>query len=198
MVESARRPAALQAAEPAGDELTGLMRGTQRGDRDSFAALYDQLAAMAYGLARRVVRDPQRAEDVVQEAMLEVWRRASRYDADRGSVRSWVMTIVHRRAVDRVRTEQSARDRDDRVATRDYEPPEDVVSSAVEHNFERQRIQRALSGLTELQREAVELAYYRGLTHREIAEMLDAPLGTVKTRIRDGTIRLRDSLGVSA
>lgn len=194
MVESARRSVP---PEPAGDEIAELMRRVQRGDRDAFAALYDHLAAAAYGMAHRVVRDPERAEDVVQEAMLEVWRRAARYDADRGSVRAWAMTIVHGRAVDRVRSEQSARDRDDRVARRDHEQPRDVVSDAVEHNFERQQVQRALTDLTDLQREAVELAYYRGLTHREIAEILDVPLGTVKTRIRDGTIRLRDALGVS-
>jgi RNA polymerase sigma-70 factor (ECF subfamily) len=174
------------------------MEAVQRGDRSAFAALYDQLSPSVYGLARRVVRDPARAEEVVQDAMVEVWRRATRFDSEQGSVRSWVLMITHRRAVDRVRTEQSRRDREERVASRDQEPPSDVVSDTVEHDFERQRVVRALDALTPLQREAVKLAYYSGLTHQEIAEALDAPLGTVKTRIRDGMIRLRDSLGAMA
>lgn len=199
MVQSARRLASVDDGEGSSrDELTELMEAVQRGDRQAFAALYDRLAPSAFGLARRVVRDPARAEEVVQEAMIEVWRHATRFDADKGSVRSWVLTLTHRRAVDRVRTEQASRDREDRVASREHERPSDVVSDAVEHHFERQRVGRALDGLTPLQREAVELAYYSGLTHQEIAEVLDAPLGTIKTRIRDGMIRLRDSLGVTA
>lgn len=193
-MQSARR---LSVAD-GGDGLVTLMEAVQRGDRSAFAALYDQLSPSVYGLARRVVRDPARAEEVVQDAMVEVWRRATRFDSEQGSVRSWVLMITHRRAVDRVRTEQSRRDREERVASRDQEPPSDVVSDTVEHDFERQRVVRALDALTPLQREAVKLAYYSGLTHQEIAEALDAPLGTVKTRIRDGMIRLRDSLGAMA
>lgn len=199
MVQSARRLASVdQDQASGGNELGELMRAVQRGDRTAFAALYDHLATPAYGLARRVVRDPARAEEVVQEAMLDVWRHAPRFDPQRGSARSWILTIIHRRAVDRVRTDQAGRDREERVSSREHERPSDVVSDAVEHNFERQWVQRALDGLTQLQREAVELAYYSGMTHQEIAEVLDAPLGTVKTRIRDGMIRLRDSLGVTA
>ena len=193
-MQSARR---LSVAD-GGDGLVTLMEAVQRGDRSAFAALYDQLSPSVYGLARRVVRDPARAEEVVQDAMVEVWRRATRFDSEQGPVRSWVLMITHRRAVDRVRTEQSRRDREERVASRDQEPPSDVVSDTVEHGFERQRVVRALDALTPLQREAVKLAYYSGLTHQEIAEALDAPLGTVKTRIRDGMIRLRDSLGAMA
>lgn len=199
MVQSARRLTAVhQGQARGGEELTELMHAVQRGDRAAFARLYDQLSASVYGLARRVVRDPARAEEVVQDAMVEVWRRATRFDSDQGSVRSWVLMITHRRAVDCVRSEQARRDREDRVASREHDRPSDVVSDAVEHHFERQRVERSLDGLTKLQREAVELAYYSGLTHQEIAEVLDAPLGTVKTRIRDGMIRLRDSLGVTA
>lgn len=199
MVQSARRLTSVdQQGASRGDELGELMHAVQRGDRAAFAALYDQLSPSVYGLARRVVRDPARAEEVVQDAMVEVWRRATRFDAGQGTVRSWVLMITHRRAVDRVRSEQARRDREDRVASREHQRPSDVVSEAVEHRFERQRVGRALDGLTPLQREAVELAYYSGLTHQEIAEVLDAPLGTIKTRIRDGMIRVRDSLGVTA
>ncbi|PSO52207.1 MAG: RNA polymerase subunit sigma [Actinobacteria bacterium QS_5_72_10] len=197
-MQSARRLSAVDERTNSGDGLVTLMEAVQRGDRSAFAALYDQLSPSVYGLARRVVRDPARAEEVVQDAMVEVWRRATRFDSEQGSVRSWVLMITHRRAVDRVRTEQSRRDREERVASRDQEPPSDVVSDRVEHDFERQRVVRALDALTPLQREAVKLAYYSGLTHQEIAEALDAPLGTVKTRIRDGMIRLRDSLGAMA
>lgn len=197
-MQSARRLSAVDERTNSGDGLVTLMEAVQRGDRSAFAALYDQLSPSVYGLARRVVRDPARAEEVVQDAMVEVWRRATRFDSEQGSVRSWVLMITHRRAVDRVRTEQSRRDREERVASRDQEPPSDVVSDTVEHDFERQRVVRALDALTPLQREAVKLAYYSGLTHQEIAEALDAPLGTVKTRIRDGMIRLRDSLGAMA
>lgn len=197
-MQSARRLSAVEERTNSGDGLVTLMEAVQRGDRSAFAALYDQLSPSVYGLARRVVRDPARAEEVVQDAMVEVWRRATRFDSEQGSVRSWVLMITHRRAVDRVRTEQSRRDREERVASRDQEPPSDVVSDTVEHDFERQRVVRALDALTPLQREAVKLAYYSGLTHQEIAEALDAPLGTVKTRIRDGMIRLRDSLGAMA
>ena len=197
-MQSARRLSAVDKRTNSGDGLVTLMEAVQRGDRSAFAALYDQLSPSVYGLARRVVRDPARAEEVVQDAMVEVWRRATRFDSEQGSVRSWVLMITHRRAVDRVRTEQSRRDREERVASRDQEPPSDVVSDQVEHDFERQRVVRALDALTPLQREAVKLAYYSGLTHQEIAEALDAPLGTVKTRIRDGMIRLRDSLGAMA
>lgn len=199
MVQSARQLTAADNDVARGsDQLTDLMQAVQRGDRAAFAALYDQLSPSVYGLARRVIRDPARAEEVVQEVMVEVWRRATRFDAGQGSVRSWVLMITHRRAVDRVRSEQARRDREDRVASREHERPSDVVSDTAEHHFERQRVGRALDALTDLQREAVELAYYSGLTHQEIAEALDAPLGTVKTRIRDGMIRLRDSLGVTA
>ena len=197
-MQSARRLSAADERTNSGDGLVTLMEAVQRGDRSAFAALYDQLSPSVYGLARRVVRDPARAEEVVQDAMVEVWRRATRFDSEQGSVRSWVLMITHRRAVDRVRTEQSRRDREERVASRDQEPPSDVVSDTVEHGFERQRVVRALDALTPLQREAVKLADYSGLTHQEIAEALDAPLGTVKTRIRDGMIRLRDSLGAMA
>ncbi|MBW3601951.1 MAG: sigma-70 family RNA polymerase sigma factor [Actinobacteria bacterium] len=178
---------------PSEDEL---LAGVARGEPDAFAALYDRLAASVYGLVRRVVRDPAQSEEVTQEVLLEVWRTAPRFDASRGSAVTWVMTMAHRRAVDRVRSEQSARDRTERAGAREGAAEHDVVAEEVEVRLEHEHVRRALASLTDLQREAVELAYYGGRTYREVAELLDAPLGTVKTRMRDGLIRLRDALGV--
>jgi RNA polymerase sigma-70 factor (ECF subfamily) len=175
--------------------LEDLLRRVARGDEAAFANVYDQLAPRVYGLIRRIVRDPAQAEEVAQEALVDVWRAAARYDPARGSVVSWVLTIAHRRAVDRVRVEQATADRTRRVAVADV-AFDDVVEAATAR-FEQQQVRRCLSSLTELQREAVNLAYYRGYTYREVAELLDTALPTVKTRMRDALIRLRDCLGVS-
>ncbi|WP_239020597.1 sigma-70 family RNA polymerase sigma factor [Nakamurella antarctica] len=144
------------------------------------------------------MRDPSQAEEVGQEVMLEIWRRASRFDASRGSALSWIMTIAHARSVDRVRSAQSASDRDQKYAVNTVERDVDVVADAVESSFERHQVRKCLEGLTELQRESINLAYYSGYTQAEVATALKAPLGTVKTRLRDGLIRLRDCLGVPA
>jgi RNA polymerase sigma-70 factor (ECF subfamily) len=149
-----------------------------------------------YGLVLRVVRDPAMAEEVSQEALVEVWRSATRFDTAKGSAISWMLTIAHRRAVDRVRSEQAASDRLRKAATSEV-AYDDVVEQATTR-IERQQVRRCISGLTELQREAVLLAYYRGYTYREVSELLETPLPTVKTRMRDGLIRLRDCLGVTA
>jgi RNA polymerase sigma-70 factor (ECF subfamily) len=166
-----------------------------RGDESAFAALYDAVSARVYGLIRRVLRDPAQAEEVAQEAFVEIWRTASRYQPDRGSATSWMFTIAHRRAVDRVRSEQASADRVRRVATE--EVPYDEVAEEVSGRLEQQQVRRCLKGLTDLQREAITLAYYRGYTYREVANLLDTGLPTVKTRMRDGLIRLRDCLGVT-
>lgn len=179
---------------PSEDEL---LAGVAHGDRDAFATLYDRLGASVYGLVRRVVRDPAQSEEVTQEVLLEVWRTAPRFDVSRGSAVTWIMTMAHRRAVDRVRSEQAARDRNDRAGAREGAAAHDVVAEEVEVRLEHEHVRRALASLTDLQREAVELAYYGGRTYREVAELLGAPLGTVKTRMRDGLIRLRDALGVT-
>jgi RNA polymerase sigma-70 factor (ECF subfamily) len=181
------------AAEP--PDLGDLLRRVARGDEAAFATLYDVVSARIYGLIRRVLRDPAQAEEVAQEALVEIWRTASRYQPDKGSATSWMFMIAHRRAVDRVRSEQASADRVRRVATE--EVPYDEVAEEVSGRLERQQVRRCLKGLTELQREAITLAYYRGYTYREVADLLDTGLSTVKTRMRDGLIRLRDCLGVT-
>lgn len=174
-----------------------LLTRVARGDRAAFDALYDQLAPNVFGLVKKVVRDPAQSEEVMQEVMVEVWRTAARFDPDKGTARSWLLMMAHRRAVDRVRSEQSHRDRTEKVGHRDQKRSFDEVSEEVETRFEHQQVREALDHLTDLQREAVELAYYKGLTYREVSELLDTPLGTIKTRMRDGLIRLRDAMGVA-
>lgn len=169
-----------------------------QGDRDAFAALYDRTAGRVLGLVRRLLVDPAQSEEVVQEVYLEVWQTAARYKPERGSAISWMLTMAHRRAVDRVRASQASRDRDVRIGVRDLDREYDQVAEQVEGRMEGDRVRAALAGLTELQRQAVELAYFGGLSHSQIAERLHVPLGTVKTRIRDGMIRLRDALGVTS
>ncbi len=147
-----------------------------------------------FGLARRVLRDPAQAEEMAQEVLVEVWRSANRFDPERGSGLSWVLTIAHRRTVDRVRSEQSSADRVQKVAAASVQIPYDEVADQVGSRLERQQVRRCLDDLTELQRQAVTLAYYRGHSYREVADLLSTPLPTVKTRMRDGLIRLRDCL----
>ena len=144
-----------------------------------------------------MIRDPAHSEEVTQEILVEVWRTATRFDPDRGSARTWILTMAHRRAIDRVRSEQSSRDRTERVGHRDRGLAFDEVAEAVEVSLEHEQVRQALGMLTDLQREAVELAYYQGYTYREVSELLDTPLGTIKTRMRDGLIRLRDGMGVT-
>lgn len=173
-----------------------LMAMVARGSQEAFAALYDLFGPQVYGVIRRVLRDPAQSEEVAQDVLVEVWRTAPRFDRSRGSARGWIMTMAHRRAVDRVRSEQSSRDREDRVGRESADRPFDRVADEVEHRFEVQQVRDALDALTPVQREAIELAYYGGNTYREVATLLDTPLGTVKTRMRDGLIRLRDAMGV--
>ena len=187
-------PSGAPAGSP--DHLEELIAQVARGDRDAFEAVYRQLAAPVYGLIRRVLRDPAQSEEVAQEVMVELWRTATRFDPKRGSVRTWALTLAHRRAVDRVRSAQAATDRELRLARQaPVAGAEDDVAEVVEARLDQQRVRHCLGALTELQRESVRLAYYGGYTYREVAELLGSPLGTVKTRLRDGLIRLRDCLG---
>ncbi len=185
-----------QPAPSADQRLVELMQLTARGDQDAFAELYDELAPPVYGLIRRVLRDPAQSEEVAQEVMVEIWRQATRFDAAKGSVKGYVLTVAHRRAIDRVRSAQSSTDRELRVGRASIERDYDQVSEAVEHRMDVVQVRRALGVLTTLQREAVQLAYYGGYTHREVSDLLGVPLGTIKTRLRDGLIRLRDEMGV--
>lgn len=178
-------------------DTAALLRAVARGDERAFERLYDLLAPRVYGIVRQVVRDPAQAEEVAQEAFVEVWRTAARFDPSLGSARAWVSTIAHRRAVDRVRSEQAATDRIRRVAAQAGEPPYDEVFDETIADLEHQQVRRCLRSLTALQRQAIDLAYYRGYTYREAAELLGVGLPTIKTRMRDGLIRLRDCLGVS-
>ncbi|XCM83881.1 ECF RNA polymerase sigma factor SigK [Kitasatospora sp. HUAS MG31] len=174
--------------------LRGLMRDVALRDQDAFARLYDAVAGPVLGLVRRLLRDPAQSEEVAQEVFLEVWSTADRYRPDRGEVLPWVLTIAHRRAVDRVRSVRAAADRERRIAAATGTPPCDEVAEAVERRLDRERVRRSLRTLSEAQRQSLALAYYGGYTQAQIAEILDTPLGTVKSRIRDGLLRLRACL----
>ncbi|GIH95529.1 ECF RNA polymerase sigma factor SigK [Planobispora siamensis] len=176
--------------------LEELLERVARGDRTAFERVYEQVAGPVYGVVLRVLRDPAQSEEVAQEVLVEVWRGAARFEASRGSAMSWVMTIAHRRAVDRVRSAQAGTDRETRAARLEVHRPYDEVAESVQTRLERERLRRCLDGLTELQRESVTFAYYGGYSYREVAELLKVPLATVKTRMRDGLIRMRDCLGV--
>jgi RNA polymerase sigma-70 factor (ECF subfamily) len=177
-------------------DLDKLLTLVARGDKDAFEAVYDGLAGPVYGLVRRVLRDPAQSEEVAQEVLLEIWRTASRFDPGRGSAATWALTIAHRRAIDRVRSETAAAERELRSAQAPVTGVDEVAES-VEASMEAERLRRCLDGLTELQRESITLAYYGGYSYPQVAALLDTALGTVKTRIRDGLIRLRDCLGVT-
>jgi RNA polymerase sigma-70 factor, ECF subfamily len=182
--------------EPPPTDPAVLLHEVAKGDEQAFVKLYDLVTPRVYGLIRRVLRDPAQTEEVAQEVLVEVWRTAARFDAARGSATSWIFTIAHRRAVDRVRSEQSAADRVMKVGVASVEIPHDEVVDEVTGRLERQQVRRCLDDLTGLQRQAVTLAYYQGHSYREVAELLSTSLPTIKTRMRDGLIRLRDCLGV--
>jgi len=168
------------------------------GDRDAFARLYDRTAPRVFGLVKRLLRDHAQSEEVTQEIFLEIWQTAARYDPSKGGAIAWMLTMTHRRAVDRVRASQASRDRDTRVGIRDFAVDYDSVAESVDVRVESERVMEAMMRLTELQRQAVQLAYFGGYSHSEVSAMLRVPIGTVKTRLRDGMIRLRDELGVGS
>lgn len=172
-----------------------LLQRCAQGDQEAFAELYDLVSARVFGLVRRVIRDWSLSEEVTQEVMVEVWRNSARFDPERGSAIGWILAITHRRAVDRVRSVESSQRRDTAWATTVRLVEHDVTAETVESELDRLRVRRALDALTETQRRSVELAFYGGYTHTEVASLLDVPVGTAKTRIRDGLVKLRDTLG---
>lgn len=177
-------------------DASALLIEVAKGDEAAFERLYDAVSGPVFGLVQRVVRDAAQSEEVTQEVLVEVWRNATRYRPEKGTAMTWVLTLAHRRAVDRVRSEQSASDREAKVGSRSGAPAFDEVSESVLARLEHRQVRRCLSTLTDLQRESVLLTYYRGYTYQEAAGLLDSPPATVKTRLRDGLIRLRDCLGV--
>lgn len=183
---------------PSTDHVAELLQRCADGDHSAFARLYDMLSARVFGLILRVLVDRAQSEEVLQEVFLEVWQSASSFAPKKGQGRSWVLTIAHRRAVDRVRSSQASSDRDVRAGYRDMASQPEGVAEQVELRIEGRRVARALSSLPEAQREAITLAYYGGYSQSEIAALVGAPLGTIKTRMRDGLSRLRTAMGVTS
>lgn len=175
------------------DDAALLQRVAQR-DQDAFALLYDRWSGRLLALVLQALVDRAQSEEVLQEVFLEIWRRAHDFDPSRGSARAWVVTMARRRAVDRVRASQAARDRDQRW--QGYMPDVDLTVQQVEDRIDGEEVRRALDAVGEPQRSTLVLAYFTGLTHAEISRRTGVPLGTVKTRIRDGIARLRTEMGV--
>jgi RNA polymerase sigma-70 factor (ECF subfamily) len=188
-------------ADSEGEDLSRLVARVARGDHRAFELVYTELAGPIYGMVRQVLRDPAQSEEVAQEVLLEIWRTASRYDAAKGTAATWALTIAHRRAIDRVRSETACarREQDTALGAADAfaGPGHDAVADAVAASLDQQRVRRCLGGLSRLQRESVTLAYYGGYSYPQVAALLGVALGTVKTRIRDGLIRMRDCMEVS-
>lgn len=179
------------------DAVGGLLQRVSTGDQSAFAELYDMLSSRIFGLLLRVVVNRSQAEEVLQEVFLEVWQFASKFDPFRGQGRTWVFTIAHRRAVDRVRSSQASSDRDVRAGIRDVGVAFDSVAEDAELKLAGEQVAAALATLAEPQREAIVLAYYGGYSQAEVAALVGAPLGTVKTRMRDGLTKLRLEMGVA-
>ncbi len=180
------------------DHIAALIRRVAVGDRAAFSDLYDLMSSRMFGLIRRVLVDRDLSEEVLQEVFLEVWRTADDFDADRGQGRSWLLTIAHRRAVDRVRATRASVDRDVRVGIRDTPVDFDAVAEQAELTIDAERVTGALARIPESQREAIVLAYFGGYHQSEIAALTGVPLGTIKTRMRDGLAKLRAEMGVTA
>jgi RNA polymerase sigma-70 factor (ECF subfamily) len=180
------------------DHAGELLLKVADGDQSAFARLYDMLSPRAFGLILRVLVDRSQSEEVLQEVFLEIWQSAGRFAPNKGQGRSWVLTIAHRRAVDRVRSAQASTDRDVRAGFRDMDVAHDGVAEEVELRIEGQRVSEALATLSDPQREAITLAYFGGYSQSEIAALVGAPLGTIKTRMRDGLSRLRLEMGVTS
>lgn len=182
---------------PARDHAAELLVRTAAGDQTAFAALYDMLAPRAFGLILRVLVNRAQSEEVLQEVFLEVWQSAAAFAPNKGQGRSWILTIAHRRAVDRVRSAQASSDRDEKAGLRELNTPQQGVEEQVELRIESRRVSRAMDALPDPQREALTLAYFGGYSQSEIAALVGSPLGTIKTRMRDGLTRLRQEMGVT-
>ncbi|WIM87271.1 sigma-70 family RNA polymerase sigma factor [Candidatus Mycobacterium wuenschmannii] len=178
-------------------DLDSLLRQVAQHDSDAFAALYDRTRSRVFGLITRVLRDSGYSEETTQEVYLEVWRTADAFDSAKGSALSWLMTMAHRRAVDRVRSEQSAGQRESRYGAATVERPGDLVADSAIAADERRRVAACLDSLTDVQRQCIEMAYYGGLTYAEVSQRLSANLSTIKSRMRDALRGLRGCLGVS-
>jgi RNA polymerase sigma-70 factor (ECF subfamily) len=178
--------------------LENKLMASGRGDRTAFADLYDLLAPRIYGLTQRILGDGHQSEEITQEVLLNIWQNSNRYDPGRGSALSWAMTIAHRRAVDRVRAAEAGRRRDDAHAEPHRQDLSDQTYEAVSASLESQRVRGYLAKLSVAQRQALELAYFKGHTQAEVATLLEIPLGTAKTRIRDGLIQLRELMSADA
>ena len=178
--------------------LVQLMERSSRGHEDAFAELYDLTSRRIHAVILRVLRSADHAAEVTQEVYVEIWRQSARYAPDKGSVLAWMTTMAHRRAVDRVRSAEASTRRDTSYHQQSQPVEHDSTAEAAHASLEARRVRQALTSLTPVQREALELAYFGGYTHTEVATMLELPVGTAKTRIRDGLIRLRDTMGVGA
>jgi RNA polymerase sigma-70 factor, ECF subfamily len=183
--------------DAAAPDLDALLVRTASGDQAAFSAFYDHTASRVLGLIRRVLIDSAQSEEVAQEVFLEAWQSASRFDPNKGRAMTWIMTMAHRRAIDRIRASQASRDRDTAVGIRDLPAAYDQVAETVEIRVEHERVEVAMATLSDAQRQAITLAYYGGLSQSEVAAELGIPLGTAKTRLRDAMIRLREELGVT-
>jgi RNA polymerase sigma-70 factor (ECF subfamily) len=177
-------------------DLDALLRRVARHDVDAFGRFYDHTRARVYGLVTRVLRDPGYSEETTQDVYLQVWRTAGSYDPAAGSALAWLLTLAHRRAVDRVRSEQAATRRQSRYGAANADPPADVVADSVIDREERRRVAECLGSLTDAQRQCIELAYYDGLTYVQVSERLSANVATIKSRMRDALRGLRHCLGV--
>lgn len=182
----------------AGFDENDLLGRVAAGDRRSFAELYDRTAPRVLGLVTRLLRDPAQSEEVTQEVYLELWQNAARFDGSRGSALSWMLTVARRRAIDRVRASQSSRDRDMRIGIRDQPVAFDVVAETVDTQFDNDEVRVAMSKISAVQRQAIELAYFESLTQAEISERLGVKIPTIKTRLRDGLMALRRAMAVEA
>jgi RNA polymerase sigma-70 factor, ECF subfamily len=174
--------------------LAELVALSARGDEDAFAELYDLTSARIHGVVLRVLRSADHAAEVTQEVFVEIWRQSARYSPERGSVLAWMTTMAHRRAVDRVRSVSSEAARDERYAAATADRAVDDVWADVEQRLDAERVRKGMASLTAIQREALTLAYFGGYSQSQVAQLLNLPLGTVKTRIRDGLIGLRHAL----